>query len=58
MHLDLRVAHLEAERDRLLSLGAAQLSDVISEDGFRWYVLADPAGNEFCVIKEPEKAGD
>jgi hypothetical protein len=57
MHLDLRIDRLEEERDRLLSLGATQLSDEIREDGFRWYVLADPEGNELCVIKEPEVEG-
>jgi predicted enzyme related to lactoylglutathione lyase len=53
MHLDLRVDQLEEERERLLALGAKQLSDLLLEDGFRWYVTADPEGNEFCVIKEP-----
>jgi len=56
MHLDLRIERLEEERDRLLSLGAAQVSDEFSENGFRWYVMADPEGNEFCVIQEPEGA--
>jgi catechol 2,3-dioxygenase-like lactoylglutathione lyase family enzyme len=32
---------------RLLSLGAKQLSD---EPEFPWIVLADPEGNEFCVL--------
>jgi len=58
MHLDMRVDHLEAERERLLSLGASQLSDEIVEGGFRWYVMADPEGNEFCVIKEPERVSE
>jgi predicted enzyme related to lactoylglutathione lyase len=53
MHLDLRIDDLGAERRRLLSLGATQLSDEIEEDGFRWYVMADPEGNEFCVIRGP-----
>jgi catechol 2,3-dioxygenase-like lactoylglutathione lyase family enzyme len=53
MHLDLRIEHLQEERDRLLALGALQLSDDIVENGFRWYVMADPEGNEFCVIQEP-----
>jgi len=55
MHLDLLVDHLEKERDRLLSLGAAQLSGQMHEDGFNWYIMADPEGNEFCVIREPDR---
>ena len=54
MHLDLRIDRLDEERDRLLALGATQLSDEIVEHGFRWYVMADPEGNEFCVIQEPQ----
>lgn len=56
MHLDFRISNLEEERQRLLALGATQLSEEIAEDGFWWYVLADPEGNEFCVIQEPESA--
>jgi predicted enzyme related to lactoylglutathione lyase len=55
MHLDLLVDRLEDERDRLLALGATRVSDEMSEDGFRWYVMADPEGNEFCVIQEPDR---
>lgn len=54
MHLDLHVDRLDEERDRLLALGASQLGGEMSEDGFHWYVMADPQGNEFCVIREPE----
>jgi predicted enzyme related to lactoylglutathione lyase len=54
MHLDLRVATLEPELARLAALGAEVLTpEPIDEDGFRWVVLADPEGNEFCVGTEP-----
>lgn len=23
----------------------------VAEDGFRWHILADPDGNEFCVLQ-------
>ncbi|WP_199853304.1 VOC family protein [Plantactinospora sp. BC1] len=54
MHLDLRVPDLEAELARLLSLGARCLTErPIEEDGWAWHVLADPDGNEFCVLRPP-----
>jgi hypothetical protein len=38
----------EAEVERLIALGAT-LSDV-GQDQVPWVVLADPEGNEFCVL--------
>jgi catechol 2,3-dioxygenase-like lactoylglutathione lyase family enzyme len=52
LHLDLRTAELDAEVDRVTGLGARLVtSEPISEDGMRWHVLADPDGNEFCVLQ-------
>src|SRR5262245_26843454 len=54
MHLDLLVDNVEQEVGRLEALGATRLSPQAHEDfGQRWYVLADPEGNEFCVAHEP-----
>jgi predicted enzyme related to lactoylglutathione lyase len=54
LHLDLRTADLAAEVSRVLSLGASLLtSHPVEEDGWRWHVLADPDGNEFCVLQPP-----
>jgi catechol 2,3-dioxygenase-like lactoylglutathione lyase family enzyme len=54
LHLDLRVPDLAEEVDRLLALGARHTSGVpVEEDGWTWYVLADPDGNEFCVLRPP-----
>jgi len=51
-HLDLRTPDLEAEVSRLLQLGAVRrTSEPIREDNFRWHVLADPDGNELCVLQ-------
>jgi predicted enzyme related to lactoylglutathione lyase len=56
MHLDLRVADLDAEVDRLRALGARTVGPgVFEEDGYRWTVLEDPQGNEFCVCVEPSR---
>jgi predicted enzyme related to lactoylglutathione lyase len=49
LHLDLHVAAVEPEVDRLVKLGARSLRDPTVESGFRWRVMADPEGNEFCI---------
>lgn len=51
VHLDLATesaAHQAAEVERLLALGAV-LADV-GQGEVPWQVLADPQGNEFCVL--------
>ena len=54
VHLDLRVPDLDAELARLLTLGARHTTGtLVEEDGWTWYVLADPDGNEFCVLRPP-----
>jgi catechol 2,3-dioxygenase-like lactoylglutathione lyase family enzyme len=55
VHLDLRTPDLESEVKRVLGLGAVQLTgQPLEEFGWRWHVLADPDGNEFCVIQPPD----
>ena len=49
VHLDLKVADVEAEAARLEALGASRSAGPRSELGSRWIVMADPEGNEFCV---------
>lgn len=54
VHLDLRTPDLESEVTRVLGLGAVQLTEQpLEEFGWRWHILADPDGNEFCVIQPP-----
>jgi hypothetical protein len=48
LHLDFRPVDQTAEVERLLSLGARRV-DVGQRDA-SWVVLADPEGNEFCVL--------
>jgi hypothetical protein len=62
MHLDL--VPVEGRRDqelaRLVSLGAVEVADHrgIHGPGTGWVVLADPEGNEFCILRSPaERAG-
>ena len=53
LHLDLRPRgdSREEELARLLELGASQLGDLRRSDGSGWVVLADPEGNEFCILR-------
>ncbi|MGI5447799.1 VOC family protein [Streptomyces sp. CA-243310] len=52
IHLCLRPeTSREQEVDRLLSLGATLVADQRNPDGSGWAVLADPEGNEFCVLR-------
>ena len=54
LHLDLRTPDLDAEARRVLGLGATLLtSEPVIEDGWSWHILADPDGNEFCVLQPP-----
>ena len=59
IHLDLRPAagRREDELARLLDLGATQVADRRLEDGRGWVVLADPEGNEFCILRNPDEVG-
>lgn len=45
----------EDEVQRVLGLGAALVDDHRREDGTGWAVLADPEGNEFCVLRSAEE---
>ncbi|GGL18044.1 VOC family protein [Mangrovihabitans endophyticus] len=48
LHIDLRPDDQEAEVERLIDMGARPV-DVGQHDA-SWVVLADPEGNEFCVL--------
>ncbi|MFJ2291206.1 VOC family protein [Streptomyces sp. NPDC087894] len=52
VHLCLRPeTSREEEVERLLGLGATLVADRREPDGSGWAVLADPEGNEFCVLR-------
>jgi predicted enzyme related to lactoylglutathione lyase len=52
LHLDLTAdaGEREAEIERLLDLGARRV-DIGQTGNESWTVLADPEGNEFCVVR-------
>jgi predicted enzyme related to lactoylglutathione lyase len=47
-HIDFDAGDLAAEVERLVGLGGSVLAEH-SLGTFRWTVVADPEGNEFCV---------
>ena len=50
LHLDLRPEDQDAEVQRAVDLGAERVD--IGQDGSEsWIVLADPEGNEFCILR-------
>jgi predicted enzyme related to lactoylglutathione lyase len=48
LHIDLRPEDQEAEVERLVDMGARHVD--IGQGEVGWVVLADPEGNEFCVL--------
>jgi len=54
LHLDLRTRDLDVEVGRVIALGATLVtSEPTEENGWTWHVLADPDGNELCVVRPP-----
>lgn len=53
LHIDVSATDRdqEAELKRLLSLGARH-ADIGQTGEESWYVLADPEGNEFCLLRK------
>ncbi|MHA3704898.1 VOC family protein [Jatrophihabitans sp. YIM 134969] len=53
LHLDLTPvgATRDEEVDRAVGLGATVVDDRREPDGPGWVVLADPEGNEFCILR-------
>jgi predicted enzyme related to lactoylglutathione lyase len=54
LHIDLNPDNQDAEVARLLALGAKRV-DVGQSGEVTWVVLADPEGNEFCVLTAREQ---
>jgi catechol 2,3-dioxygenase-like lactoylglutathione lyase family enzyme len=53
LHIDVNPVDRDqdAELERLLALGARP-ADVGQTSGEQWHVLADPEGNEFCLLRK------
>ena len=50
LHIDLRPDNQAAEVERLIDLGASRVD--VGQGDVPWVVLADPEGNEFCILGE------
>jgi len=50
LHLDLRAEDQLVEVERLERLGATRV-DIGQGDDVSWVVMADPEGNEFCLLR-------
>jgi predicted enzyme related to lactoylglutathione lyase len=48
LHIDLRPDDQESEVERLVDMGARPVD--VGQHDVSWVVLADPEGNEFCVL--------
>ena len=48
LHLDFRPENQNAEVERFLALGATRAD--VGQRSQSWVVLADPEGNEFCIL--------
>jgi hypothetical protein len=60
IHFDLRprTDSRDEELRRLLGLGAEEVADRRRPDGTGWVVLADPEGNEFCILRSDAEVQD
>jgi hypothetical protein len=60
LHFDLRSVDLtrDQEAERLIAHGATLVADRRRPDGSGWLTLADPEGNEFCVLRSDLEIAD
>ena len=51
LHFDISVDDVESATARVEAIGGSRaLTEDVSEYGYHWRVMADPEGNEFCLI--------
>ena len=53
LHIDLNPENQDAEVERLIGLGARRID--VGQGEVTWVVMADPEGNEFCVLRAREQ---
>ncbi len=51
LHLDVEVESLDSAVDRVRSLGGRPVNDRGTDFGWHYRIMADPEGNEFCLIE-------
>jgi hypothetical protein len=59
VHLDLRPTDRSREDEvaRLVAAGATEVADRRRPDGSGWFLLADPEGNEYCILSRQPQDG-
>ncbi|MGZ6907346.1 MAG: VOC family protein [Acidimicrobiia bacterium] len=57
LHLDVWVADVEVATGEAVALGATPLGALVADSPEPFQVLADPAGNEFCLVHLPGSTG-
>lgn len=51
LHLDIAVDDVELATTQVKAIGGSRTpTDDVSEHGYHWRVMADPDGNEFCLV--------
>jgi predicted enzyme related to lactoylglutathione lyase len=53
VHMDLQVDDVEAMTRWVRQHGGSRVADHEAA-GIRWRIMADPEGNEFCLVPRPE----
>jgi predicted enzyme related to lactoylglutathione lyase len=55
LHIDLAVEDLDGAFAQIVAYGGSAVSDILEmPGGYRWRVMADPEGNEFCIVPRDE----
>lgn len=49
LHLDVKVSDLNVATEQIVALGGRMLQHLV-EGPYTWRVMADPEGNEFCLV--------
>jgi len=52
VHLDIKVTDVEEATRRVEEIGGSRIGEVREMPGSRWQVMADPEGNEFCLVPD------
>ncbi|MEX1264342.1 MAG: VOC family protein [Actinomycetota bacterium] len=52
LHLDVEVDSLDGAVDRVQTLGGRPVQERGTDFGWHYQVMADPEGNEFCLIEQ------
>jgi catechol 2,3-dioxygenase-like lactoylglutathione lyase family enzyme len=57
LHLDVWVDDIPAATTAVEAIGATRIGELVLDSGEPYQVLADPAGNEFCLVHLPGSTG-